>query len=224
MVYLVVYLVVYLIVYLMVNLIHKLEGLLNSPIKKDVDSRIKELKKIRTNKNNAIFKELCFCLLTANYDAAKAIRIQNSIGDGFLTLSQTDLASKLKELGYRFPNVRSKYIVEARVHQSELIRLLESTHTEHYIREWLVNNVKGLGFKESSHFLRNIGCTQCAIIDFHIVDILVAHKIIKKPKALNKKVYLDIEKQLRNIGKKVNLNMSELDFYLWYLETGKVLK
>ncbi len=208
----------------MEDLIKKINGLLASPIKKEVDKRIKELRQIRKNKNNVIFKELCFCLLTANFDAARAIKIQDEIDDGFLHLSQSDLAKKLKELGYRFPNIRSKYIVEARIHKNELIRLLKSDHAEDYLRERLVKNIKGLGFKEASHFLRNIGCTECAILDFHIIDILVQHKITKKPKSITPKIYLVIEKRLKRLGKLLSLNMAELDFYLWYLETGKVLK
>lgn len=206
------------------ELIQLIEGLKNSPVSKNIKNRLEELRQIRKNGINTIFKELCFCLLTANYDAAKAIGIQKQIDDGFLSLSEKDLAGKLKTLGYRFPNMRAKYITEARAHKDEIIGLLESHHAEHYLREWLAGNIKGLGFKEASHFLRNIGCTDCAIIDFHIIDVLARHKIINKPKTLTKKFYLDIEKKLRRIGKTVNLNMAELDFYLWYLETGKVLK
>lgn len=39
-----------------------------------------------------------------------------------------------------------------------------------------------------------------------------------------KKKYLEIEDLLRKITKKLNLNLAELDLYLWYLETGKILK
>ena len=91
-------------------------------------------------------------------------------------------------------------------------------------REWLVKNIKGLGFKESSHFLRNIGFFDYAIIDFHIVDILVDNKIIQKPKNLNKENYLTIEKKLEKLANKTNLSLGELDLYLWYMETGTVYK
>jgi N-glycosylase/DNA lyase len=92
------------------------------------------------------------------------------------------------------------------------------------MREWLVNNVKGLGMKESSHFLRNIGYKDLAIIDFHIVDLLEREKLIERPKTITPKKYLEIEQILAELGKKTNLNLAELDLYLWYLETGKILK
>jgi N-glycosylase/DNA lyase len=97
-------------------------------------------------------------------------------------------------------------------------------HDKKAIREWIVNNVKGLGYKEASHFLRNIGFDDYAIIDFHIVDVLVNHKLIEKPKTITKRKYLEIEEILKNIAKETNLTLAELDLYLWYMETGKILK
>jgi len=88
-----------------------------------------------------------------------------------------------------------------------------------------VKNIKGLGFKEASHFLRNIGFKNLAIIDFHIVDLLIKHKLIdKKPKSLSKSKYLEIEEKLKKIANELNLSLGELDLYLWYMETGKILK
>jgi len=92
------------------------------------------------------------------------------------------------------------------------------------LREWIVKNIKGIGYKEASHFLRNIGYDEYAIVDFHIVDLLVKHDIVEKPKSMTKTKYLEIEEILKTIGNRVNLNMAELDLYLWYLETGKILK
>ena len=101
---------------------------------------------------------------------------------------------------------------------------MKHSKSEADLREWIVKNVKGLGYKESSHFLRNIGFQDYAIIDFHIVDLLVKHDLIEKPKTMTKSKYLEIEKILKEIGEKLELNMAQLDLYLWYLETGKVLK
>jgi N-glycosylase/DNA lyase len=93
-------------------------------------------------------------------------------------------------------------------------------------RDWLAASVLGLGYKESSHFLRNIGFEEFAIIDFHIIDLLAREKLIRKPrsKSLPKKKYLRIEKALGRIAKRVGMSQGELDLYLWYMETGKILK
>ncbi|MBR9682387.1 MAG: N-glycosylase, partial [Candidatus Aenigmarchaeota archaeon] len=143
------------------------------------------------------------------------IKIQNAIGNGFLRLSESKLAKKLKELGHRYPNVRAKYIIEARKHKKDL---------KNKDREWIVKNVKGLGYKEASHFLRNIGNNDYAIIDFHIVDLLVDRGLLERPKTMTKRRYLEIENILKEISKKSEMSLGELDFYLWYMETGNVLK
>ena len=196
----------------MQGLIDSVERLKNSSVKKLVDTRANEFRNF--DKNN-LFSELCFCLMTANFNAKRAIAIQNEIGKGFLNLSEEELARSLQELGHRFPNARARYIAEARKHAD----LLDGKS-----REWLVENVKGLGYKEASHFLRNIGHGNCAIIDFHIVDLLVREKLMEKPKTLTKKKYLEVETLLGEIASKLNLDLAELDLYLWYLETGTVLK
>ena len=92
------------------------------------------------------------------------------------------------------------------------------------MRKWLAENVKGVGYKEASHFLRNIGFSNLAIIDFHIIDILAKYKLIQKPKTLTKRKYLEIENLLRRIAKKLSISLAELDLYLWYMETGKIVK
>ena len=174
-----------------------------------INKRLQEFKKPRNKKE--LFKELCFCILTANFNAERAIKIQEEIGDGFLSLPEKELAKKLKVLGYRYPNIRAKFIVEARGKDIGMNR------------DWLVQNIKGLGLKEASHFLRNTGSTSHAIIDFHILDLLAKHGI-EKPKNLSKSNYLAIEELLRSLCTKCNSNLAELDLCLWYLETGKILK
>ena len=199
----------------MTNELFKLIGKLKkSDIKDLIDERIRQFKSVKDKGEDALFIELCFCLMTANFDAARAIKIQNDIGKGFLTLSEKDLAKELKRLGHRFPNARAKYIAEARTHAKSL----------KLDRDWLATNIKGLGYKESSHFLRNVGCDDCAIIDFHIIDVLVKNNMIRRPKTLNRQKYLEIEKILKKLADASGLTLAELDFYLWYMETGKILK
>ena len=207
-------------------LLNEIEKLKNLEIKNVIDSRNKEFEKIKLSGANEIFKELCFCFMTANFSASGGIKIQSNVGDGFLTLGEKELAKKLSVLGHRFPNARAKYVVEARNKKDELIKLLTEIDDDLVLREWVVKNIKGVGMKEASHFLRNIGYKNLAIIDFHIIDLLVKHNLIEKPKnkTLTPKRYVEIENVLREISKKSGLHLGELDLYLWYLETGKVLK
>ena len=193
-------------------------------MKKLVDARLSEFRELGNGSSNEIFKELCFCILTANFNAEKSMKIQMKIGDGFLILPESLLASKLKELGHRYPNTRARYIVNARKHKNSLRTTIKMFNDENKLREWLDKNVKGIGYKEASHFLRNIGYTDFAIIDFHIIDVLTKYNIIEKPKTVTKRTYLETEELLRKIAGKSNFNLAELDLYLWYMETGKILK
>ena len=207
------------------DLIKTVDSLKKDPVSIIINSRLQEFERIKDNNLREIFKELCFCIMTANCGAEKCIEIHEKIGDQFLTLTELELQEKFKEYGYRFPNVRSKFIIEARKFKEDIERKIKSnTILEKELRNWLVKNIKGLGLKEASHFLRNIGYKNCAIVDFHIVDVLANYGLVEKPKTMTKNKYLEIEDILRELGKSLNLNMAELDLYLWYLETGKVLK
>ncbi|MEK6897991.1 MAG: N-glycosylase/DNA lyase [Nanoarchaeota archaeon] len=198
----------------------------NSEVGKITNQRMLEFSELGRKSSNEIFKELCFCFLTANFSASGGIKIQNAIGDGFLFFSEEKLAEKLKFLGHRFPNARAKFIFEARKYKDHIKEILGSFSDEKNAREWIVKNIKGIGMKEASHFLRNIGYKNLAIIDFHIIDLLARNGLIEKPKSksLTPKKYLEIENILKQLSEKTNTSLGELDLYLWYEETGKVLK
>src|SRR3972149_1974030 len=209
----------------MQQLINLVFDLKNSPIRQTVDLRMNEFFEMGKKPDSELFKELCFCLMTANFSALGGIKIQNAIGDKFASMPEEELAKQLAVLGHRFPNMRAKFIVEARKHKDNIRKILDSFKTDSERREWFTKNVKGLGMKESSHFLRNIGYKNVAIIDFHIVDLLARNGLIEKPKnkSLTPKKYLEIENVLKQIAEKTKTNLGELDLYLWYEETGKIL-
>jgi N-glycosylase/DNA lyase len=208
----------------MKDLINSLENLKKSEVSEVIQSRINEFSKIKEKSIEDIFIELCFCIMTANCGAEKCIEIHNLIREDFLNLSENGLIDKFKEYGYRFPNLRAKYIINARDYKEKLNEILFSPNDRLTIRNNLVKAIKGLGYKESSHFLRNIGFSDYAIIDFHIVDLLERYNLIEKPKTMTKRKYHEIEEVLMSLGEKLGLTLAELDLYLWYLETGKVLK
>jgi N-glycosylase/DNA lyase len=205
----------------LIKIINKLK---KSEVANIINTRIKEFAAFNEESIQKIFREMCFCIMTANCGAEKCIEIHDRMEDDFLILDRIQLAEKFKRCGYRFPNIRSGYIIEAREHITDLERILNHSNQDDSLRDWIVEHIKGLGYKEASHFLRNVGYENYAIIDFHIIDILVKYKLIKKPKTLTKKKYIEFEYILKEMGEKLKLSLPELDLYLWYLETGKVLK
>jgi N-glycosylase/DNA lyase len=207
----------------MKQLLDTINTLKKSTIRTVVNKKIHEFKNIHKDSPDALFKELCFCILTANFSAERGIHIHTQLTTCFCTKSKEIIAKKLKAAGYRFPNTRAAYITESRQKKETLHHNINTLEGEQ-LREWLVHNISGLGYKEASHFLRNIGYNDYAIIDSHILDLLEKHGIIQHPKTLTKKKYLKIEAILRTIAAQNNLTLAELDLYLWYLETGKILK
>ncbi|MEK6898533.1 MAG: N-glycosylase/DNA lyase [Nanoarchaeota archaeon] len=195
--------------------------------KQIIDLRISEFSSFNQKTNEDWFSELCFCLLTANSKAQTAINIQKTLGyDGFTKLSQENLARTIREHKHRFHNNKAKYIIQARQNKNikEIIQSIVKKENEFKAREWLVQNINGLGYKEASHFLRNTGHKSLAILDRHILNILADNNIIEKPKSLNKKIYLDNEKIFQNLASSLETTPAKLDLQLWYLQTGRVLK
>jgi N-glycosylase/DNA lyase len=205
------------------GLFHQINQLKNSPVQKKIQQRINEFQQLRHASEQDLFRELCFCILAANFNSQRTIDIVEKLSDTLYTSSEKELSHHLRNIGYRFPNIRACYIAESQHHCTVLPTIINSLENEE-LRQWLVENIKGLGYKEASHFLRNIGFTNYAIIDFHIIDLLCRHQIIQKPQTLTPKKYLEIERILKYIAEKASVTLAELDLYLWYIETGKILK
>jgi N-glycosylase/DNA lyase len=204
-------------------LIHKVNELKKSETGIKVAERIKSFKEINKKGNKEWFSELCFCLLTANTSAEMGIRVQNQLGyKGFTDYkTEKELVDRLRKAKSRFYNRRGYFIHLANRYKNIKDILMKQDDK----RKWLAENIKGLGYKEASHFLRNVGFLDFAIIDKHILRLLHENNLIKeKPDCVNKKCYIEYENILDELAKKVNLQQGELDLYLWYLKTGKVLK
>jgi Thermostable 8-oxoguanine DNA glycosylase len=94
------------------------------------------------------------------------------------------------------------------------------------LREWLVKNVLGLGYKEASHFLRNIGRNDgLAILDRHILRNLKRLGVIQSiPKSISRKYYLDIEQRFSKFADDLGIALDELDLVFWSTETGEIRK
>jgi N-glycosylase/DNA lyase len=207
------------------NLLSKISEIKNSPISIEIMNRYNDFKSFSSKTEEDWFSELCFCLTTANSSAETGIKIQKALGfEGFYYSPQQELAKKLKSLGYRFYNKRAEYICEARKHFG-IKKQLSNFKSDREKRFYLVENVKGFSFKEASHFLRNTGHDNCAILDRHILRIMHENGFIPQvPKHLSPKKYLEYEKILDSVSEMAELNHSLLDLYLWFIRTGKVLK
>ena len=206
------------------GLIKRLLMIRDSGVSRLISNRIREFRSIDRNSPKVVMRELAYCILTANCRADRVLEIESDIGDKYLYLSREELRDALKRHGYRFPNLRSRYIVEARRNINRVISLINQDIDTRLKRVLLVNLIKGFGYKEASHFLRNIGFLDVAIIDRHILGILQSYGYVDKNIRLTPQNYLKVEKIVFNISSELDILPGELDLYLWFLSTGKVLK
>ncbi len=217
--------------------------------KYDIGKRLEEFSSLHKGRDEDIFQELCFCLLTANANALhcdkaiKELRQTNLLFTGKAYQIRPKLRGRV-----RFHNKKAEYIVGARklfgssCHceaakrpKQSLFRLLRQTGKSPHLprndvvalREWLVENIKGLGYKEASHFLRNIGLGKdIAILDRHILKNLQKYGVIDKiPTSLgSRRVYLEIEDKMRAFAKKIRIPLEDMDLLFWSLQTGFIFK
>ena len=173
------------------------------------------------------FYELVYCLLTPQSSAVNARKTVERLRQEEFHRKDFSPASILRNKSHyiRFHNTKAKHLTEAKTRFSDIEAVLASGYTNEEQRSWLIDNVKGFGWKEASHFLRNIGRRDMAILDRHILKNLKLHRVIKSiPETLTPKRYRDIELRFRRFGNSIGKSMDELDLLFWARETGHILK
>jgi N-glycosylase/DNA lyase len=207
-------------------------GAILTSIQDEILSRLQEFDSVlKTGDEERIFAELVFCLLTPQSKAKSCWAAVERLLDKGLLLTGTDDQVLMELTGVRFKYKKAGYVIKARnmfiidgklVIKSMISRFSDACDA----REWLVHNVKGIGYKEASHFLRNIGHgADLAILDRHILKNLRSLGVIEDvPASLSRRRYLEIEEGMKELSERVGILMSHLDLILWYKETGEVFK
>ena len=206
--------------------------ILYADIRPKIESRLAEFKQLfQEGTEKDVFAELVFCILTPQSKAESCWECVEILKIKKLLLKGTpkEIAKEINKA--RFKNKKAEYIVEARKNFRAGGKLnIKSSITQfkdaQIAREWLVNGVKGIGYKEASHFLRNIGFgKEIAILDRHILRNLKELGVIREiPLSLSKKKYLEIEEKMKEFSRSVNIPLDHLDLAFWYKETGKIFK
>ncbi|UCE73392.1 MAG: N-glycosylase/DNA lyase [Methanomassiliicoccales archaeon] len=203
------------------------------PLKTEIKSRLKEFERIwETGTEEDIFSEFAFCIMTPQSKARSCDAAVKSLLEKDLLVKGNvqQIAEKLRSK-VRFHNTKAKNIVEARrifTKKGELsVKPIIAQFPEvEEARKWLVGNIRGIGYKEASHFLRNIGFgKELAILDRHILKNLQGLKVINEiPTSLSRNKYLSIEKKMKEFAENVKIPLSHLDLLLWYKETNEIFK
>jgi len=198
----------------------------------EIRARLAEFEAIWVNETDErLWEEMVFCFFTGGCSARMGIRSVEAVRLILQTGNHHELANALRGR-HRYPNARAGYIVASREFLQEhcglrLREKLSSFDDDLERRDWLVKEkrIKGLGYKEASHYLRNIGLKGYAILDKHILRSLAELGIIDDPKPPNTRLkYLTVEQKLKNLATLTKIDFDELDLVLWSMKTGEILK
>ena len=201
-------------------------------IKPAIEARMEDFSRLgRYDSDEDIFAELTFCLFTPQSKAKSCwAAVQNLLRKKLLFKgSAEEIAENIKNI--RFRNNKAKYVVYARnlFRPAGQLDIREEIKKFWHIREardWLVKTVKGFGYKEASHFLRNIGYGEnLAILDRHILkNLKLLGAILEIPKNISVKKYFEIERRFAVLAEILKIPAAHLDLVLWYREVGEIFK
>jgi N-glycosylase/DNA lyase len=161
-------------------------------------------------KTEEIFYDLCFVLLAPQTTFKSNIKSTNMLKK--LDFYRTDLDEPvLHEVvrATRFFRQKSARLMRAKRQFLEILNVLREEEPSVEKRNRLVKMVNGLGMKAGSHFLRNMGYKDLAIIDTHVL------KYMKREAPKNKKQYLELEKEFIELANNLGLTAAELDAIVW---------
>lgn len=189
--------------------------------KKLIEQKLKEFKQIPEEE---YFYELCFCLLTPQSNAYRAdFCIQQLKKQDFQNKNVNPLPLLKQKI--RFHNHKSRYLMDFRQQHKKIFQQLLDIADAKAKRDFLVKNVRGLGLKEASHFLRNTGHENLAILDRHILKNLLKLEAIKEiPRSLTRNKYMEIEQQFLDFANRQKIPPEHLDLLFWSQETGEIFK
>ncbi|MGH9947282.1 MAG: hypothetical protein ACRD6X_08795 [Pyrinomonadaceae bacterium] len=200
--------------------------------REQVAARLCEFSAVWLNEgDDRIWEEMVYCFFTGGCSARMGLRAVEAVRLLLRTGTQPEMAKALTGV-HRYPNARSRYVA----HSREFLENEYKFRIKHRLgefecalerRDWLVKEkgIKGLGYKEASHFLRNIGFRGYAILDKHVLNCLAELKIIDEPKPPStRNMYLIIEEKLRQFAERAKIDFDEMDLVLWSMKTGEILK
>ncbi len=197
----------------------------------DIRRRLSEFEIVWENADDLrLWEEMVFCFFTGGCSAKMGLRSVEAVRPLLVEGNQAVLSEALTGV-HRFPNARARYIVESREflqeHCSMRIRAEIESRDHLERRDWLVREkrIKGLAYKEASHFLRNVGLKGYAILDKHVLNCLAELKIISDPKPpKSRNEYLKVETKLKQFADQLKIDFDEMDLVLWSMKTGEILK
>lgn len=193
-------------------------------LKPAIQQRLADFKNVPSDE---YFYELCYCICTPQSKAYNAGLVQLELKERDFFHKPFDPVSILRKPDryIRFHNQKAERLLKARDEFPKIMSILNADLDNYSKRDWLESNFNGFGMKESSHFLRNIGYQNLAILDRHIIRHLLSCGVFEEsPKINPTKYYRAAEQQFIKFAEAIEIPMDELDLLFWAYSTGEILK
>lgn len=182
--------------------------------------------------------ELGYCILTPQSSGLKCDQvIWNLFKKGLLRDPHRDPDYLKNELrNTRFWKKKRRYLIKAWQNYGpdapqDMEEMLKERREElgcnRDLRTWLRKELRGfgIGMKEASHFLRNIGYYEdIAILDRHIISCCRDMGWLEDLKFRNDRDYLEIESRMSLSSGEIEIPLEELDLIFWSARTGYIFK
>jgi N-glycosylase/DNA lyase len=198
--------------------------------RREINRRLEEFRQIGRGTEEQLFAELAFCIFAIQTSAHRSDEAVRGLATSGLLWrgSAREVAAFLRRR-VRFHNHKGAYLVAARERFSGgdgPLRAWVHEIPPPSARERFVREIDGFGYKEASHFLRNVGRgEEFAILDRHILKNLRYHGVIRSvPDSLSRTRYLAIEEKARAFAEDVDIPLAGMDLLFWSRETGAVFK
>lgn len=191
--------------------------------KEEIRSRLSEFEEaFQKADDRQIFHELSFCILSSGVGPKIADQCMGAIGEELMDGGENELLSCLGAL-HKYAENASRYIVFTRKYLKEehgfLLKSLVSSFEDRVERrDFFAKNpgIKGLGYMQASHFLRNLGFSGYAILDRNNLKSLLELGIISEAKhPLTKRKYLETESLMTDSASELGISLDEFDLLLW---------
>lgn len=194
-----------------------------------IGARLREFKDVFKNGDDRrVFEELAFCILTSAVGPKVGLLSLGSIRDVLMEGGEDELYRRLLGV-HKYPE-KAGFIVETREYLKrefdfKLKDLILSLKDPMERRDFfaLNRNIRGIGYLQASHFLRNIGFSGYAILDKNVILSLYNLGVIENPRPpATRKRYLEVEERLKGLAEDLGIGFDELDLLLWSERTGHI--
>ncbi len=191
-------------------------------------TRVRNVTSWRCRQENELWRELVGAILGSAVSFEHAVSALSMLNtEGLITPScrlarqQSRIEQCLRCAGYRFPALRSRHIAASATaiygESKTLHDILASYPDPVKARRGLVDLCPGVGAKQASLFLRNVGYHDLAVLDRHVLTYLRHRQLVTERNVAVSSMerYEFLERIVVNAAAELGLTVADFDLAVW---------